>query len=86
MFDEMCELVREEISHRIQSIYVSKFYEGIGTSFWDFVHKLFEKTIIWYLYYRTNISTSVHYILYILMVHYPHNGFGHFSLMLLPFI
>ena len=30
MFDEMCELVMEKISHRIQSIYASKFYEGIG--------------------------------------------------------
>ena len=30
LFDETYELFVEEISHRIQSIYASKFYEGIG--------------------------------------------------------
>ena len=30
MFDETYELFMEEISHRIQSIYASKFYEGFG--------------------------------------------------------
>ena len=30
MFDETYELFMEEISHRIQSIYASKFCEGIG--------------------------------------------------------
>ena len=30
MFDEKYELFVEEISHRIQSIYAIKFYEGIG--------------------------------------------------------
>ena len=29
MFDETYELFVEEISHKIQSIYASKFYEGI---------------------------------------------------------
>ena len=29
-FYETYELFMEEISHRIQSIYASKFYEGIG--------------------------------------------------------
>ena len=30
MFDETYELFVEWFSHRIQSIYASKFYEGIG--------------------------------------------------------
>ena len=30
MFDETYELFVEEISHKIKSIYASKFYEGIG--------------------------------------------------------
>ena len=33
IYDETYELFVEEISHRIQSIYVSKFYEGIGNYF-----------------------------------------------------
>ena len=32
-FDEMYELFVEEFSHRIQSIYVSKFYKEIGNCF-----------------------------------------------------
>ena len=30
VFDEMYELFVEEISHKFQSIFASKFYEGIG--------------------------------------------------------
>ena len=32
------------------------FMKELGTSFWDFVHNLFEEIIIWYLYYRNDIS------------------------------
>ena len=36
IFDEMYELVLEETSHIIQSIYASKFYERIGNNFLGF--------------------------------------------------
>ena len=62
------------------------FMKEFETSFWDFVHKLFEKIIIWYLFYRTDISSPFHYIMYILMVQHPWNGLRHLSLVLLPFI
>ena len=61
------------------------FMKELETSFWDFVHKLFEEIIIWYLYYRTDISSPVPYISCISMVQCPHNGLIHFSLLLLPF-
>ena len=47
------------------------FMKELKTNFWDFVHKLFEKTIILYLCYRTNIYTHVNYILCIFMLEYP---------------
>ena len=62
------------------------FMKELETSFWDFVHKLFERIIIWHLCYRTDISSPFHYIQYILMVLYPRYGLRHFSFMLLPFI
>ena len=49
IFYEMYELFMEEISHRIQSIYASKFMKKLETSFGDFLHKLFEEIIIWYI-------------------------------------
>ena len=58
----------------------------LETNFWDFVHKSFEKIIIWYLWYKTDIYFLFHYILYILMVSYPQNGLRHLSFMPLPFI
>ena len=33
------------------------FMKELETSFWDFVHNLFEEIILWYLYYRTDIPT-----------------------------
>ena len=83
---EIYELFLEECSHRIHLFMQVNFMKELETSFWDFVHKLFEKIIIWYLYYITDISSHFHYILYILMVRYPRNGLRHFSLMILPFI
>ena len=62
------------------------FAKELETSFWDFVHKLFEKIIIWYLLYRTDIYDPVHYIIFIIMVQYPLNGLRYFSLMLVPSI
>ena len=44
------------------------FMEELETGFGDFVHKLFEEIIIWYLCYRPDISSPVTYILCILMV------------------
>ena len=62
------------------------FMKELETSFWDFVHKLFEKIIIWYLCYKTDISAPIPFILCILMLHYPWNGLRHFYLILLLFI
>ena len=62
------------------------FMKELETRFLDFVHKLFEEIIIWYLWYKTDIYAHVPYILCIFMVHYPQSGLRHFSLMLLPFI
>ena len=45
-----------------------QFVKELETSFWDFVHKLFEEMIIWNLYYRTDIFSLFHYIMCILMV------------------
>ena len=45
-----------------------KFVKELETSFWDFVHKLFEEMILWNLCYKTDISDLVHYIMCILMV------------------
>ena len=44
------------------------FMKELETSFWHFVHKLFEEIIIWYLCYITDISTLVQYKLFIFMV------------------
>ena len=34
-------------SNGIQSINASNFVKELETSFWDFVHKLFEQIILW---------------------------------------
>ena len=49
-FYETYELFVEEISYRIQSIMQVNFMKELETSFWDFVHKLFEEITIWYLF------------------------------------
>ena len=68
IFEEIYDIFVEEISHGIQFIMQVNFVKELETSFWDFVHKLFEKIIIWYLFYRTDISSPFHYTLFILMV------------------
>ena len=68
MFDETYELFVEEISNTFNLFLQVNFMKKLETSFWDFVHKLFEKIIIWYLCYRTDIYAHVPYILFILMV------------------
>ena len=40
----------------------------LETSFLNFVNKLFEEIIVCHLYYITDISTPVHYMMCILMV------------------
>ena len=42
--------------------------EELETSFWDFVHNLFEEIIVSYLYSTIDISSFVHYIICILIV------------------
>ena len=42
------------------------FMKELETSFWDFVHKLFEEIIIWYLCYIIDITAPIHYIMCIL--------------------
>ena len=48
------------------------FMKELETSFWDFMHKLFEEIIIWYLFYMTGIFSPVHYMMFIFMVQYPY--------------
>ena len=69
---EIYELFVEEVSHRIRLFMQVNFMKELETSFWDFVHKLFEKIIL-YLCYRTDIYSPFHYILCIFMVQYPQN-------------
>ena len=40
MVNETYELFLEEISHGIQSIYASKFCEGIRSGFWGFCRQI----------------------------------------------
>ena len=47
------------------------FVKELETSFWDFVHKLFEEMILCHLRYGNNISSHAHYIMCIFMVQYP---------------
>ena len=41
------------------------FMKELETSFWDFVHKLFEEMILWNLCYRTEISAPRHYKMFL---------------------
>ena len=47
IFDEAYELFVEDISHKIESFIQVNFMKELETRFWYFVHKLFEKIIIW---------------------------------------
>ena len=44
------------------------FMKELETSFWDFVHNLFEEIILWYLYYKTDVSSPVYYKMCIIVV------------------
>ena len=44
------------------------FMKELESSFWDFLQKLLEEIILWYLYYRTDIYAPIHYIICTLMV------------------
>ena len=44
------------------------FMKELETSFWDFVHNLFEEINIWYLFYKTDVFSAIHYIMCIFMV------------------
>ena len=44
------------------------FMKELETTFWDFVHNLFEEIILWHFCYKTYISAPLHYIMCILMV------------------
>ena len=49
MFDETYELFVEEISNRFNRFMQVNFMKELETSFLDFVHKLLEEIILWYL-------------------------------------
>ena len=67
-FDETYELFMEEFLIEFNLFMQENFMKELETSFWDFMHKLFEEIIIWYLCYRTYISSPIPYILCIFMV------------------
>ena len=49
-FNETYYIFVEETSHGIQSISLVNFVKELETSFWDFVHTLFQEIILQRLY------------------------------------